>query len=332
MTGMAAELGHIDVDRRALPAAAATGAASSSTLPPPPLCAWRGGHCQRKRSGTVSRGQSVGCRIQRQNRCTTSPSRATNPRRDIFNRVGWALGILGGRPGEHALNLNMYVIGGGVSCGVGKRFRLSSLKNFWRRSLWCMPLPLPTSTQSLDGAGASGHVGPEGPTKTIVTRALLGSDAGRYGAAQLPTDEQLEIFTFLSARKSASFCSGLPIVMRMDSGAPHCSRGRTKIPSSRRCSAKVSGVPCTEVAIEKVSPSGSDRIPGRCHRTGTAVPPGPHCFRRFCGCGLSPQAPPAPPPGPARRRNTSNVGAKSARSTPRMQSRIPPVRRPVRAL
>jgi hypothetical protein len=29
-------------------------------------------------------------------------------------------------------------------------------------------------------------VGPEGSTKTIITRALLGSDAGLYGAAQLP--------------------------------------------------------------------------------------------------------------------------------------------------
>jgi hypothetical protein len=29
-------------------------------------------------------------------------------------------------------------------------------------------------------------VDPEGSTKTIVTRALLGSDAGLFGAAQLP--------------------------------------------------------------------------------------------------------------------------------------------------
>jgi hypothetical protein len=29
-------------------------------------------------------------------------------------------------------------------------------------------------------------LGPEGSTKTIVTLALLGSDAGLYGAAQLP--------------------------------------------------------------------------------------------------------------------------------------------------
>jgi hypothetical protein len=37
-----------------------------------------------------------------------------------------------------------------------------------------------------DGQGASAQVEPGGPTKTIITRALLGSDAGLYGAARLP--------------------------------------------------------------------------------------------------------------------------------------------------
>jgi len=34
--------------------------------------------------------------------------------------------------------------------------------------------------------GASSQVSPQGQTVTIVTRALLGSDAGLYGAARLP--------------------------------------------------------------------------------------------------------------------------------------------------
>jgi hypothetical protein len=43
----------------------------------------------------------------------------------------------------------------------------------------------PSSAGSV-GEGASGQVDSEGSTKTIITRALLGSDAGLYGAAQLP--------------------------------------------------------------------------------------------------------------------------------------------------
>jgi hypothetical protein len=36
------------------------------------------------------------------------------------------------------------------------------------------------------GGGASSHVEPGPGRKTIVTRALLGSDAGLFGAARLP--------------------------------------------------------------------------------------------------------------------------------------------------
>jgi hypothetical protein len=42
------------------------------------------------------------------------------------------------------------------------------------------------SSAGFVGEGASGQVDSEGSTKTIITRALLGSDAGLYGAAQLP--------------------------------------------------------------------------------------------------------------------------------------------------
>ncbi|HYK49354.1 MAG TPA: hypothetical protein VEU94_06490, partial [Terriglobales bacterium] len=36
------------------------------------------------------------------------------------------------------------------------------------------------------GGGASSHVEPGPGRKTIITRALLGSDAGLFGAARLP--------------------------------------------------------------------------------------------------------------------------------------------------
>lgn len=102
--------------------------------------------------------------------------------RKIFGRVGRALGICIANL-VNAFNLNMYVVGGGVS-SAWEAFSPFIFEELRQRSLvyaaTAPDSPLP------GGAGASGHVDPEGSTKTIITRALLGSDAGLYGAAQLP--------------------------------------------------------------------------------------------------------------------------------------------------
>jgi glucokinase len=77
----------------------------------------------------------------------------------------------------------MYVVGGGVS-SAWEAFSPFIFEELRQRSL-VFAATAPASPLS-GGAGASGHVDPEGSTKTIVTRALLGSDAGLFGAAQLP--------------------------------------------------------------------------------------------------------------------------------------------------
>jgi glucokinase len=102
--------------------------------------------------------------------------------RTIFGRLGRALGICIANL-VNAFNLNMYVVGGGVS-SAWEAFSPFIFEELRQRSL----VYAATAPASLAGAegGASGHVGPEGSTKTIITRALLGSDAGLYGAAQLP--------------------------------------------------------------------------------------------------------------------------------------------------
>ena len=106
--------------------------------------------------------------------------------RDIFHRVGWALGILVADL-VNLLNLNIYVIGGGVVGGV-ERFQPGAVRG---------------SEKALDGVrrhrarrtryaagGASGEVvSPSTGQPTIITRALLGSDAGLFGAARLPMVE-----------------------------------------------------------------------------------------------------------------------------------------------
>ena len=100
----------------------------------------------------------------------------------IFGRVGRALGICLANL-VNAFNLNMYVIGGGAS-SAWEAFSPSIFEELRRRSLvYAATTPDPALS---GGAGASTQVGTDVSTKTIITRALLGSDAGLYGAAQLP--------------------------------------------------------------------------------------------------------------------------------------------------
>jgi glucokinase len=100
----------------------------------------------------------------------------------IFGRVGRALGICLANL-VNAFNLNMYVIGGGAS-SAWEAFSPHIFEELRQRSLVYAATAPPSPLSA--GTGAAGHVGAEGSTKTIITRALLGSDAGLYGAAQLP--------------------------------------------------------------------------------------------------------------------------------------------------
>lgn len=87
----------------------------------------------------------------------------------IFENVGRALGIAVGSM-VNALNLPIYVIGGGAS-SAWDAFAPAMFEEMKFRS----------SIYSLTSPDRVGH-----EKGTIVTRALLGSDAGLYGAARLP--------------------------------------------------------------------------------------------------------------------------------------------------
>jgi glucokinase len=89
---------------------------------------------------------------------------------EIYRKVGRYLGIaLAGI--INALNLNMYVIGGGVA-SAWEAFAPSMMEEINRRSF----LYRATAPERKNGTSKT----------TIVTRALLGSDAGLFGAARLP--------------------------------------------------------------------------------------------------------------------------------------------------
>jgi glucokinase len=100
----------------------------------------------------------------------------------IFRCVGHALGIALADL-VNALNLPMYVVGGGVA-SAWEAFSPVIFEELRRRSMVYAATAPPSPLA--DGQGASAQVEPGGPTRTIVTRSLLGSDAGLYGAARLP--------------------------------------------------------------------------------------------------------------------------------------------------
>jgi glucokinase len=102
--------------------------------------------------------------------------------RKIFSRVGRALGICLANL-VNAFNLNMYVIGGGVA-SAWEAFSPFIFDELRQRSL-VYAATVPALPVSAEGE-AAGHLKREGGATTIVTRALLGSDAGLFGAARLP--------------------------------------------------------------------------------------------------------------------------------------------------
>ena len=101
----------------------------------------------------------------------------------IFRRVGRALGISLATM-INGLNLEMYVIGGGVS-SAWEAFSPSIFEELRQRSM-VYAATAPADPLHLS-SGASGQVEPGIGRKTIITRALLGSDAGLFGAGHLPT-------------------------------------------------------------------------------------------------------------------------------------------------
>jgi glucokinase len=93
------------------------------------------------------------------------------PAQQIFVRVGRALGVVVADL-INIFNLPMYVIGGGVA-SAWEAFSPTMMEEVAQRS-FVYRATAPIANQPIQ------------PKKTLVTRALLGSDAGLYGAARLP--------------------------------------------------------------------------------------------------------------------------------------------------
>ncbi len=102
--------------------------------------------------------------------------------RRIFSYVGRCLGIVLAML-VNSLNLPIYVIGGGVS-NAWEAFSPAIFAELRRRSMVyaaTAPHDFLSTREDASAQVQAGH-----GHKTIITRTLLGSDAGLYGAARLP--------------------------------------------------------------------------------------------------------------------------------------------------
>jgi glucokinase len=171
MTGMAAEFGHMTVEPEGAPCG----------------CGNRG--CLEQYASATAVVRMAGEAIDRGDAPRLAAAARDNPEFSaqavyelaiqgdeeaarIFRTTGRALGIVLASL-VNALNLSMYLVAGGVA-SAWEAFAPSMFEE-----LRCRSLVYTATTPA-----AQPH--PAASTGTRVTRALLGSDAGLYGAARLP--------------------------------------------------------------------------------------------------------------------------------------------------
>lgn len=169
MTGMAGELGHFTV------------------VPDGPPCGCGNRGCVEQFASATAIGRMAREAIARGEAPELAREAAANPdfgakivyklamqgdrpAQEIFRHVGWALGIVLADL-VNALNLPIYVVGGGVS-NSWDAFAPAMMEEVRKRSF----VYAATAPKDEPAAGK----------RTVITRALLGGEAGLFGATRLP--------------------------------------------------------------------------------------------------------------------------------------------------
>lgn len=180
MTGMAGELGHVNVDPQGPPCGCgARGCleqfASATAVKRMALEAIAAGQAP-ELARAMNADPEFSSKVVHQ--MATQGDQAA---RAIFRRVGAALGLALASL-VNIFNLPMYVVGGGVS-SAWDAFAPALFEEL-RRSSFVYRATVPEN-QHPANAGDTAHP-LHARQATVVTRALLGSDAGLIGAARLP--------------------------------------------------------------------------------------------------------------------------------------------------
>lgn len=180
MTGMAGELGHVNVDPQGPPCGCgARGCleqfASATAVKRMALEAIAAGQAP-ELARAMNADPEFSSKVVHQ--MATQGDQAA---RAIFRRVGAALGLALASL-VNIFNLPMYVVGGGVS-SAWDAFAPALFEELRRSSF----VYRATAPENQHPANAGDTVHPlHARQATVVTRALLGSDAGLIGAARLP--------------------------------------------------------------------------------------------------------------------------------------------------
>jgi glucokinase len=182
MTGMAGELGHINVEPNG----------------PPCNCGSRGCLEQLASATAVKRmaveAVATGKAPELARAMNAEPefsskvvhqmaTQGDEPAREIFRRVGDALGVVLADV-INIFNLPMYVIGGGVS-SAWDAFAPAMMERVRKNCYVYLATAPGESTPGVQGSSVPDEALPARRT-TIITQAMLGSDAGLIGAARLP--------------------------------------------------------------------------------------------------------------------------------------------------
>lgn len=178
MTGMAGELGHVTIDPNGPPCGCGnTGCveqyASATAIARMAKQAVESGKAPEL--AAIASGRAVSAR-----HVYSMAVRGYEPAQEIFQRVGWALGILMADL-VNAFNLHMYVVGGGVSA-AWDMFSPALFSEVTKRSTVYTATAPPEHMVHPPSPEAHARAG----RPTIIARAILGSDAGLYGAARIP--------------------------------------------------------------------------------------------------------------------------------------------------
>lgn len=182
MTGMAGELGHIAVDPEGIPCGCGSRGcveqyASATAIKRMAVEAIAGGKAP-ELARAMNEDPEFSAKVVYQ-----MAVQGDEPARQIFRTVGHSLGIVIASV-VNIFNLPMYVIGGGVS-NAWDAFAPTMLEVVRQRSFVYRNTAPREGAAGVQGTQIHDDALPS-RRSTIITRAMLGSDAGLIGAARLP--------------------------------------------------------------------------------------------------------------------------------------------------
>jgi glucokinase len=184
MNGMAGEFGHVTVEPEGYPCACGNRGCAERYASASALLRMAREAVARGEAPSLARAASSDAEFGAK-AIYNLATQGDEPARRILQSFGRYLGILLADL-VNVLNLEMYVIGGGVS-SAWDAFAPTMFEELRERSIvYAATVPSdPLRDFSGKEEGASAQTASRSGQETIITRAVLGSDAGLYGAARV---------------------------------------------------------------------------------------------------------------------------------------------------